>query len=68
MDMRTITNPCIGMCQVGGNGRCLGCGRTRIERYQWYQLSEVEQREVLLKADVEPLSELSDPSDYFDPQ
>ncbi|WP_367613486.1 DUF1289 domain-containing protein [Vibrio sp. RE86] len=59
--MRTSTNPCIGVCQASENGQCLGCGRTRTERYQWYQLSEVEQREILSKADVKPLSVISDP-------
>ncbi|WP_071816298.1 DUF1289 domain-containing protein [Vibrio orientalis] len=62
MDVRCQpANPCIGLCQADNNGRCIGCGRTRQERYRWYQLSEVEQREILIRLDSESLSIIVEP-------
>lgn len=62
MDVRyQLANPCIGLCEADSNGFCIGCGRTRQERYQWYRLSEAEQREILLRLDSESLSMIVDP-------
>ncbi|MCG9724574.1 DUF1289 domain-containing protein [Vibrio brasiliensis] len=59
MDIRNQTqNPCIGYCQADSKGFCLGCGRSREERYLWYQLSEIEQREILQRICVQSLSPL----------
>ncbi|MGY5537619.1 DUF1289 domain-containing protein [Vibrio brasiliensis] len=56
MDIRNqIPNPCIDYCQVDTKGFCLGCGRSREERYLWYQLTETEQREILLRVCVQSL-------------
>jgi len=62
MDVRNQqANPCIGLCRAGSHGRCLGCGRTRQERHQWYRLSDDEQREILMRLESEPLLVIVDP-------
>ena len=33
-----IASPCIGVCQSGPNGFCLGCYRSRDERLHWINL------------------------------
>lgn len=48
-------NPCVGLCQTNISGICIGCGRSREERYQWYQLSEYQRREILFRIEQEPL-------------
>lgn len=48
-------NPCVGLCQVDDSGCCRGCGRTREERQNWYQLSQQQQREILMRISDEPL-------------
>jgi predicted Fe-S protein YdhL (DUF1289 family) len=35
-----ITSPCIGMCQSGPKGFCLGCFRSRDERVHWINLEQ----------------------------
>ena len=40
-----IPSPCIGVCQSGKSGYCLGCYRSRDERLYWHQLdAEVKRR------------------------
>ncbi|WP_038174453.1 DUF1289 domain-containing protein [Vibrio pacinii] len=48
-------NPCIGVCQTNSSGMCIGCGRSREERYQWYKLPEHQRREILFRLEQEPL-------------
>lgn len=56
MDIRNQTaNPCVGLCELGATGLCLGCGRSREERHMWYQLPEIKQREILERLAREPL-------------
>lgn len=45
--MFTIPSPCIGVCQVGSNGNCLGCFRTRDERLYWMQVGPDVQRKII---------------------
>ncbi len=35
-----IDSPCIGVCQSGPKGYCLGCHRSREERVHWNQLEQ----------------------------
>lgn len=42
-----IPSPCINVCQVNAKGYCMGCFRTRDERFYWQQLSNSQKREVL---------------------
>lgn len=36
-------SPCIKVCQMGADGYCLGCYRTRKEITEWRTLTEDEQ-------------------------
>ncbi|WP_108125618.1 DUF1289 domain-containing protein [Saccharospirillum mangrovi] len=42
-----IPSPCIGVCEAGPRGYCLGCLRSREERQQWHQLDDATKRLVL---------------------
>lgn len=42
-----IPSPCINVCQSNAKGYCMGCFRTRDERFYWQQLSNSQKREVL---------------------
>lgn len=35
-----IESPCIGVCQAGPRGYCLGCYRSREERLHWVNLDD----------------------------
>jgi len=41
------TSPCIDVCRLDSNDRCVGCGRTLDEIARWSRMSEDEQRAVL---------------------
>ncbi|MDP5030320.1 MAG: DUF1289 domain-containing protein [Paraglaciecola sp.] len=42
-----ITSPCIGVCQSGPKGYCLGCFRSRDERLHWTKLEENVQSAII---------------------
>lgn len=42
-----IPSPCRGVCQSDSRGYCLGCFRSRDERFKWMTLSDMEKRDVL---------------------
>ncbi|MFT2092394.1 DUF1289 domain-containing protein [Paraglaciecola sp. 2405UD69-4] len=42
-----ITSPCVGVCQSGPKGFCLGCYRTRDERLHWIKLEEDVQSKIV---------------------
>tara|TARA_R110002167_G_scaffold15784_10_gene62724 strand:+ start:196 stop:441 length:246 start_codon:yes stop_codon:yes gene_type:complete len=42
-----ITSPCIGVCQSGPKGYCLGCFRSRDERLHWTKLEQDVQSKVI---------------------
>ncbi|NEN75942.1 DUF1289 domain-containing protein [Pelistega sp. NLN82] len=42
-----IPSPCISVCQSNEKGYCMGCFRTRDERFHWQQLSDSQKRDVL---------------------
>ena len=42
-----IPSPCIGVCQTGTKGYCLGCYRSRDERLYWIQLDANAKRMVI---------------------
>lgn len=42
-----IPSPCVGVCQSDSRGYCLGCFRSRDERFQWMTMSDSQKREVL---------------------
>jgi uncharacterized protein len=42
-----IPSPCIGVCQSGPTGYCLGCYRSRDERLYWIQLDDLAKRTII---------------------
>ena len=42
-----IDSPCRGICKVNSHGYCLGCARSRNERFNWLNLSDAEKKDVL---------------------
>ncbi|MDT0174956.1 DUF1289 domain-containing protein [Pantoea sp. RRHST58] len=42
-----VPSPCRGICQVDARGYCLGCLRSREERFNWMKFSDAQKRDVL---------------------
>ncbi len=42
-----IPSPCKGICQVNNRGYCIGCYRSRDERFLWNKLTNAEKRRVI---------------------
>ena len=42
-----IPSPCKGVCQVNNRGYCLGCFRSREERFQWNKLSDSQKKHII---------------------
>lgn len=42
-----LPSPCLGICKTDNRGYCLGCLRSREERFQWNQLSDAQKLEVI---------------------
>lgn len=42
-----IPSPCIGVCQSGKNGFCVGCFRSRDERLYWVQVTPDVKRKIV---------------------
>ncbi|WP_088329942.1 DUF1289 domain-containing protein [Lacimicrobium sp. SS2-24] len=42
-----IPSPCIGVCQSGKTGYCLGCYRSRDERLYWHKLDASVKRRII---------------------
>ncbi|WP_340678293.1 DUF1289 domain-containing protein [Paraglaciecola sp.] len=73
-----ITSPCIGVCQSGPSGYCLGCFRSRDERLHWIKLEQDVQSKIIKVCAVrkkrflankqKPSTELDQPlqNDLFD--
>lgn len=47
LELITIENPCINVCQSDNRGYCLGCFRSRDERFNWAKMTPQEKRRVL---------------------
>lgn len=47
LELITIENPCINVCQSDKRGYCLGCFRSRNERFNWAKMTAQEKRKVL---------------------
>ncbi|MBE0365387.1 hypothetical protein PULV_a2170 [Pseudoalteromonas ulvae UL12] len=43
-----IPSPCIGVCQTNNRGYCLGCFRSRDERFNWQTMSDVDKKQVIV--------------------
>lgn len=42
-----VPSPCIGVCTTNAKGYCLGCFRSRNERYNWNDLAPVKKMRVI---------------------
>lgn len=47
LELIVIENPCINVCQSDNRGYCLGCFRSRDERFNWSKMTSPEKRKVL---------------------
>ncbi|WP_423187805.1 DUF1289 domain-containing protein [Alishewanella sp. d11] len=47
LELFDIANPCIGVCQSNNRGYCLGCLRSREERFNWHQKPASERAQIL---------------------
>lgn len=45
--LEEIESPCIGVCRLDDEGRCLGCFRTAAEIGGWLSMSAEERRAVI---------------------
>ena len=41
---RPILTPCIGICELGPDGYCVGCRRTGEEIARWLSMTDTERR------------------------
>lgn len=47
IELFSIENPCIGVCENSAKGFCKGCLRSREERFHWFSLSNEDKHHVL---------------------
>lgn len=47
LELLSIDNPCIGVCQSDNRGYCRGCFRSRDERFEWATMTPPQKRKVL---------------------
>ncbi|MFT4928090.1 MAG: putative Fe-S protein YdhL (DUF1289 family) [Phenylobacterium sp.] len=47
LELLSIENPCINVCESNKRGYCLGCFRSRDERFNWNNFSAEEKGKIL---------------------
>lgn len=47
LEIFDIPSPCIGRCEMNTQGYCLGCYRSRQERFNWSKMNQQDKRNVL---------------------
>ena len=47
LELFDLPNPCIGVCQSNNRGYCIGCLRSRDERFNWPQKPAAERAKIL---------------------
>lgn len=47
LELFELVSPCIGICQSDARGYCLGCLRSRQERFDWHKMDNSQRQEVL---------------------
>ena len=40
------SSPCVGHCEIGDNGYCIGCSRTLREVTMWSKFSHVQKQQI----------------------
>ncbi|PAJ75808.1 DUF1289 domain-containing protein [Pseudoalteromonas sp. NBT06-2] len=43
-----IPSPCIDVCESNSRGFCLGCYRSRDERFRWLKMNTAEKKKVIM--------------------
>ena len=47
LELLSIENPCINVCQTDNRGYCSGCFRSRDERFDWAKMTPQQKRQVI---------------------
>lgn len=47
LELFSIPNPCLGICETNRRGYCMGCLRSREERFNWHAKPPAEQRRII---------------------
>jgi len=47
LELFDLPNPCVGICQSNNRGYCVGCLRSRDERFNWHQKPVAERAKIL---------------------
>jgi predicted Fe-S protein YdhL (DUF1289 family) len=47
LELLSIENPCINVCQTDNRGYCSGCFRSRDERFDWATMTPQQKRKVI---------------------
>jgi predicted Fe-S protein YdhL (DUF1289 family) len=47
LELFDLPNPCIGVCENNSRGYCLGCLRSRDERFNWHNKPVAERSHIL---------------------
>ncbi|MBU1308150.1 MAG: DUF1289 domain-containing protein [Gammaproteobacteria bacterium] len=47
LELFDLPNPCIGVCQSNSRGYCIGCLRSREERFNWHGKPVAERAHIL---------------------
>ncbi len=42
-----VPSPCRGICRTDSKGYCVGCFRSREERFQWMSFNDAQKRNIL---------------------
>lgn len=51
--MAAVSTPCIQVCELGEDERCIGCGRSLAELAAWTRMTEAERRRVMQRLQAE---------------
>lgn len=47
LELFEVKSPCIGVCQTNNRGYCLGCFRSRQERFAWKDLNNHQKHHII---------------------
>lgn len=47
-----VESPCRSICRTSKTGYCVGCLRSRDERFNWLQMTDAEKRETIQRCKV----------------
>lgn len=49
MPLLLTANPCVSLCKLDGEGRCLGCGRSRGEIKGWKRMEDEQRHDINMR-------------------